>query len=524
MIRVRLSSVLIASAWPFLLILLILPAVAAQNDDCPALARNTMEAVENVCQSTGRDQLCYGNINIEAAPSADAEDFVFERQGDIARVADFETLRLKTLDIASEEWGVALMRVQASLPDEAPENVSILLFGNVEVTNQGQDLTTLTVQPTTSVNVRLRPAAEGPILGTAPAYVDVIANGRITNAAGEEWIRVQMDSAPGGVGWVLGAALRSEGDRAMLTQVQSADDRPFGPMQAFTFSSGGADRPCSAAPDSGILIQTPAGVGEITFLINEVNVQIGSTTYLKAQPGGVMRASTLEGHVILSYGGVTRIVPPGTQSDIPLDENGSAAGAPTAPEPYAEDEIFPLEFSLDAGIFDEDFAIDEALDAEFLDDFNAFFNDEDSEFFDGDANDDLFAAFFERLMDDDFGERDFNTDLTENLTAFVAEDALPADLEDDFLRGVFQELDQEQTGALFDEFEESGVEMETVQDMIEVDEGSGGGADPESETDGGAAEAGTEDAGDWEGDEGDPGEGDGGEEDPGAGEDGGDDF
>ena len=52
-----------------------------------------------------------------------------------------------------------------------------------------------------------------------------------------------------------------------------AEEPLYNPMQAFYFQSG-VDAMCPAAPDSGMLIQTPEGVGEVTFLINEVDISL----------------------------------------------------------------------------------------------------------------------------------------------------------------------------------------------------------------------------------------------------------
>jgi hypothetical protein len=111
-------------------------------------------------------------------------------------------------------------------------------------------------------------------------------------------------------------------------------DSGFAPMQAFVFQSGVEDRLCDEAPDSGILIQTPQGVGEITFLVNEVSIELGSTAYLQAEPGGEMAVSVVDGGASVSAQGVTIETPAGSQTTIPLDEDGLADGPPTDPQPY----------------------------------------------------------------------------------------------------------------------------------------------------------------------------------------------
>jgi len=102
-------------------------------------------------------------------------------------------------------------------------------------------------------------------------------------------------------------------------------------MQAFTFRSGIGDAPCEGAPDSGILIQTPEGAGEITLTANGVNITLASTIYLQAQPGGEsLVVNALEGHVMVE----DQVVPPGSRVHVPLDDELRATGPPSQPEPY----------------------------------------------------------------------------------------------------------------------------------------------------------------------------------------------
>ena len=178
-----------------------------QTDDdmCPALVETALNAVDEFCADTGRNQACYGNFNLEAEAQPTAEDFTFSEIGDIVNVSDIASLHLAGMDEASGEWGVALLRLQTNLPDTLPgQNVTFILFGDVEVVNAVET-----------------------------------------------------------------------GD------VESGEATP---MQAFYLSTGLGDSQCSEAPDSGMIVQTPDGVGEVAFTVNEVDVQMGSTVLFQAVP------------------------------------------------------------------------------------------------------------------------------------------------------------------------------------------------------------------------------------------------
>ena len=74
-------------------------------------------------------------------------------------------------------------------------------------------------------------------------------------------------------------------DVSALNVVDSTDaEIPFKPMQAFYFKTGITQTSCAEAPQDGILIQTPEGAGQINIRANDVDIQLGSTAYLQAQP------------------------------------------------------------------------------------------------------------------------------------------------------------------------------------------------------------------------------------------------
>lgn len=219
------------------LTLALAPAVIAQGN-CPAIVQQALDAANELCTSTGRNQACYGHIAIDAVPQPGIAALDFDSAGDIEDVTAIQTLRLHPMDAVSQTWGVALMRLQANLPGSLPgQNVTFLLFGDVEITN------------------------------TVPA----------------------------------------EGSEE------------FTPMQAFLLRTGLGDAQCADAPESGLVVQTPEGVGEVTFNINGVEVGMGSTVVFRAQADGEMTVSTIEGLAVLEVEDEVQPVPAGTRLRVPMD-------------------------------------------------------------------------------------------------------------------------------------------------------------------------------------------------------------
>lgn len=313
----------------------------AQTSDCPTLVNDALAATDASCADLGRNMACYGYISDIAQPFEGVANFTFAQQGDQVNIADIQTLKLSQLNASDDVWGIALMKIQANLPDTLPgQNVTMLMFGDVQLKNAVEPGATLTLNANQGVNVRLHPSSKGQLVGSLTSAQQVAANGRYVNSDGEEWIRIRFEEHAGRTGWVIGQALDGDG-RETLPLVQPGDP-VLGAMQAFYFTSTIEQAGCTEAPESGILLQTPKGVETVNIRANGVDISLASTVFLQTHDDA-MYVSTLEGHVSISADGVTQFIPPGTVSRIPLDPTtGISAGPPEYPQPYNDLTIKPL--------------------------------------------------------------------------------------------------------------------------------------------------------------------------------------
>lgn len=325
-----------AKAVVLLVVLGLTPLAAyAQESLCPSIVETALSATSGACEGTGRNQTCYGNIMLEVEPQAGVE-IAFSRQGDIVDVAAIRMLTLSSMDTDSGEWGVALMRVQANLPNTLPgQNVTLLLFGDVEIDNAvapAAELVQFNVTASGNINIRSGPSTSAGILGGLAAGESVTANGRLEDGS---WLRIERSD--GSVGWVFAELVTSEEDVNTLAIVTPTDElageAQYAPMQAFYFRSGVGDAPCQEAPNSGILIQTPQGAGEINLVVNEVNITLGSTVFLQAQAPGEMTVNGIEDKARVEAFDMDQTVVAGTRVRVPLDEDRAASGPPGPLEP-----------------------------------------------------------------------------------------------------------------------------------------------------------------------------------------------
>jgi len=304
---------------------------------CSAFIEKAFADVQKVCTLTDRNQACYGYPALSATPHEGVENFTFTSPGDLANVADIDTLSLSALDSVENTWGIALIKLQANLPDTLPEqNVTFLLLGNVEIQNavvSSDAAATIVLTAASNANIRSASSTSATVIGSLVQGDTITANGR--NADGS-WLRIQIPDSDM-LGWVFANLVTAEGDVSALSEVDATESEvPLRPMQAFNFRTGITPTDCTEAPPDGILIQTPQGAGQINLRANDVEIQLGTTAFLQAVPDANMTISVLEGEGRVTVGNQTVVVPAGSQVNIPVDADGRPTGAIDDPQPYAE--------------------------------------------------------------------------------------------------------------------------------------------------------------------------------------------
>jgi len=312
--------------------------VVAQNvqgtpsASCSEFLDSVIAATNKACGQAGRNTACYGHTSIQAQAQANVSDFSFDTPGQIASLASIRTLQLSALDSSASTWGIAVLKVQANLPDTAPgQNVTMALFGDVHIQDALPTLTTTTVG---EASVRKSPAKTAPVVGKLNANTSVLVNGRLKD---KSWLHIQFSPAGGTSvkGWLPADAVTNvTADEISALAETDAAGVFYGAMGAFYFRSGIGANSCKDAPANGILIQSPRQPIHVTLSINGVNVTLGSTIELDAPQGGPMTLRTLEGSATAQVRNVQQIVPAGQQVEIPLDANQAASGPPGKPHAY----------------------------------------------------------------------------------------------------------------------------------------------------------------------------------------------
>ncbi|MEO8393091.1 MAG: hypothetical protein ABI700_08855 [Chloroflexota bacterium] len=304
----------------------------ARDTTCPAIVQQALAATTSACGEMGRNQVCYGNVVLSAKAQPDTPPITFSQPGDLAAVNNLKTLTLSPLDQQQQSWGVALMKLQANLPDTLPgQNVTFILFGDVQMENlvpADEALVPLKATAADTINVWRSPSIRDVIINRLLQGQSVTVDGR-TEAG--DWLHVPLEN--GDLGWVSASFMTVEGNPQTLDVMAGGSPTRMRPMEAFYFKSGLADAPCPQAPDSGILIQNPQGDYKVNLLVNGVSISLGSTVYLQAQSGGVMTVNVLEGGAKVTLK-EDNYVPAGSQIKLQLDQNLNAIDLASPVQPY----------------------------------------------------------------------------------------------------------------------------------------------------------------------------------------------
>jgi hypothetical protein len=113
----------------------------------------------------------------------------------------------------------------------------------------------------------------------------------------------------------------------------AAMENPTSDMRAVKLSTSlTTDIACADAPPSALLVQSPEGT-QVTLTINGADIILGSTAYIIAEYPEMIIAN-VEGVVVVSAFGFIRVIQPGEQVFLPLDEELNAVGGPSEVEPY----------------------------------------------------------------------------------------------------------------------------------------------------------------------------------------------
>lgn len=113
--------------------------VHAQISTCPEIVEETLQTIDDVCTNLGRNTACYGSTDVESITvDGDVPDF-FAAPGDNAELLLFSEIRPQPIDEVLGRIGIAVLNVQANVPDTIPgQSVIFMIMGDAQLTNESE--------------------------------------------------------------------------------------------------------------------------------------------------------------------------------------------------------------------------------------------------------------------------------------------------------------------------------------------------------------------------------------------------
>jgi len=297
---------------------------------CPALVDLALERVDNSCSGLDRNSACYGFNNVEASFAREVDPGFFTQPSDRGALTLFERIETAPLDLALEQWGVAVLSAQANLPNTLPgQAVTFLLIGDVTLENEvDEDNAFVPIDP---INVITNAAADVHIAPDDSAdIIDTLTAGMVLDVDAQSgdgnWLRAIFEDR---VGWLQTSAVSPSpllDDLPMLTSESRSS------LQAFSVQTGVRGLQCSEAP-SALAIQSPEGI-QIDLTVNGADIRIGSTIIMQSISDTEFVIIVVEGHVEID--GV--IIEAGQAINAMLDEDGNIISF-GEPRPATEEEL-----------------------------------------------------------------------------------------------------------------------------------------------------------------------------------------
>lgn len=317
-----LRQVLFMLTMLFVIILATQPKLIVRSQEsvqCPALVQEALTAIQTNCNPLDRNSACYGYNLVAAEFNAPQPDEFFTQTSDVGALSIFTSIQTAPLIRSLDQWGIALMSVQANLPRSLPGQSAIfMLVGDAEVESAIDpntavtEFTTPPIEVTTLNEIALHfaPQSNSAQVHQFPANVILLADAITPEGA---WVRLAGDNPDDPfTGWALAAQLGGVDANAL----QVIEANAVTPMQAFYLRTNIGNVECEEAPNA-LVVQGPQRM-QVQLNVNGAEVRLGSTVVFQTietnQPildllrqqynfagtvGGLLKIIVLDGEAII---------------------------------------------------------------------------------------------------------------------------------------------------------------------------------------------------------------------------------
>ncbi len=285
---------------------------------CPVMVHDALELLGDNCDGVQRNSACYGYFEVDASFVEEVDPDMFDEPSDLASLTQLASLRTAPVSLEDNRWGIAVMEVQANVPNTLPgQSVIFLLMGDAEIQNAVDH--TVALEPVDPVNIvidentvaRTQPASNANAVGDLDTGAQLATDAL---SADSEWLRVVVN---GQVAWVPVTSVAADSALARLPVITPETRTP---MQSFYFSTGIGNPQCNEAPNA-ITVRSRRDM-EVDLTVNGVDVTIGSTITFRNLAEDEVLITVQEGHLETSDG---RVVERGQSINAIVSQEGDVA-------------------------------------------------------------------------------------------------------------------------------------------------------------------------------------------------------
>jgi uncharacterized protein YraI len=313
-------------------------STTTSENQCPTLVQeNFTLAEEFVCGNIQAGNVCAVSGTIDTVFAGDGTGSLSNPDDRVA-FTSLDELGLRSTGTSNNAWAVVRGRLQLISTDGAvPVAPDMIAFGDLTMLDRGQvagnGAAEGTVIAQRGMVVRRTPDNQGTVVWQLQPGEIITVTGITPD---RQWIRMEIPSFYGGVGWVYSPYIEVTGGADALPFVTIESPAPdlappdFGPMQSILLiTSPIADECGTDIPDSGLLLQSPNGVPDaVRYLINDVEVQFNGTIFIQAQAESTLSVTILEGTATMLANDGSTTGNAGARLVTSMDANLDPVGAP----------------------------------------------------------------------------------------------------------------------------------------------------------------------------------------------------
>lgn len=314
----------------FLLALLSPIIVFGQNTDalCRAFINRAFADMGNNCANLAADEACYGYGNfgevtstfyVDGTAQVVREDVFGEPSERVSLLDTDELISLESLETGEfvldrdndaedeTQWGLALLEVQANLPQQLEQNAAVyIVFGGARIENavypeNSVKLNEAPIAITTNEDTSVFGSPEGLGYPVPDVVVGTASGGLEADAISPDgnWLRVffsyEREFGERSTAWVRVEDLAETGDIEALPVM---GPESYTAMQSFYLSNVFNRPECEQVPAAGIMVQGPSEI-ETDFTINNMPVRVTSTAYFRQISAQRLQVFALTGFTVL---------------------------------------------------------------------------------------------------------------------------------------------------------------------------------------------------------------------------------